>query len=120
MIWCLCESPITVNAIIEWSHALNEGNMQLREILDLDAMLSKGPTPEQVDGDASGEDGDIAEKTAGPSYKEAEEVEDEPEAGAEDEEDSLGERRTPRQTDADEAEKKIGNESGGERVRKSR
>src|SRR3546814_316620 len=102
MIWGLCESPITFNAIIEWSHALNEGNMQLREILDLDAMLSKGPTPEQVEGDESGEDGDISEKTAGPSYKEEEEVEDEPEAGAEDEEDSLVERRTPRQTDDDE------------------
>src|SRR3546814_1058363 len=105
MIWGLCESPITFNAIIEWSHALNEGNMQLREILDLDAMLSKGPTPEQVEGDESGEDGDISEKTAGPSYKEEEEVEDEPEAGAEDQEASIVARRTPRQTDADEKEK---------------
>ncbi len=100
MIWGLCESPITFNAIIEWSNALNEGNMQLREILDLDAMLSKGPTPEQVEGDEAGEDGDISEKTAGPSYKEEEEVEDEPEA--EDEEDSLTERRTPRPSDDDE------------------
>ena len=57
MIWGLCESPITFNAIIEWSNALNEGRMQLREILDLEAMLSKGPTPEQV---ASAEDIDKA------------------------------------------------------------
>jgi RNA polymerase primary sigma factor len=35
MIWGLCESPITFNAIIDWSRLLNEGNMQLREILDL-------------------------------------------------------------------------------------
>ena len=35
MIWGLCESPITFNAIIGWSNALNEGRMQLREILDL-------------------------------------------------------------------------------------
>ena len=48
MIWGLCESPITFNAIIEWSNALNEGTMQLREILDLEAMLSKGPTAEQI------------------------------------------------------------------------
>src|SRR3546814_2443674 len=40
MILGLCESPITFNAIIEWSTALNDGEMQLREILDLDAMLS--------------------------------------------------------------------------------
>ncbi len=43
MILGLCESPITFNAIIDWSNALNEGTMQLREILDLDAMLSKDP-----------------------------------------------------------------------------
>src|SRR6478609_1422474 len=48
MIWGLCESPITFNAIIAWSNALNEGRMQLREILDLEAMLSKGPTAEQL------------------------------------------------------------------------
>ena len=43
MILGLCESPTTFNAIIEWSTALNNGEMQLREILDLDAMLSKDP-----------------------------------------------------------------------------
>jgi RNA polymerase primary sigma factor len=43
MIMGLCESPITFHAIIMWSEALNSGEMQLREILDLDAMLSKEP-----------------------------------------------------------------------------
>jgi len=38
MIWGLCESPITFNAIIEWSNALNEARMQLREIMDLEAL----------------------------------------------------------------------------------
>jgi RNA polymerase primary sigma factor len=91
MIWGLCESPITFNAIIHWSNALNAGEMQLREILDLDAMLSKGPTPEQV---ASAEDGgdEISEKTAGPSFKEEEEVVSAP-ADEEEDEDSLVERR---------------------------
>ena len=93
MIWGLCESPITFNAIIEWSNALNHAEMQLREILDLEAMLSKGPTPEQVES-AENEDGDISEKTAGPSFKEEEDVEEV--AREEDEEDSLVERRTPR------------------------
>src|SRR4051812_47838203 len=93
MIWGLCESPITFNAIIHWSNALNAGEMQLREILDLDAMLSKGPTPEQVASAEEGaDDGDISEKTAGPSFKEEEEVESAP-AEEEDEEDSLVERR---------------------------
>ena len=45
MILGLCESPITFHAIIQWSEALNAGEMQLREILDLDAMLSKEPRP---------------------------------------------------------------------------
>src|SRR6516164_2581673 len=35
MIWGLCESPITFNAIIGWSNALNEGRMQLRGIIGL-------------------------------------------------------------------------------------
>ena len=37
MILGLCESPLTFNAIIEWSNALNNGDMQLREIVDLEA-----------------------------------------------------------------------------------
>ena len=97
MIWGLCESPITFNAIIEWSNALNNGQMQLREILDLEAMLSKGPTPEQVAA-AEDESGDISEKTAGPTFKEEEEPE-EAAAEEEDDEDSLVERRTPRPTE---------------------
>src|SRR6478672_3446609 len=59
MIWGLCESPITFNAIIDWSTALNNGVMQLREILDLEAMLSKGPTAEQVEGAETEDDGAI-------------------------------------------------------------
>ncbi|HET9355564.1 MAG TPA: RNA polymerase sigma factor region1.1 domain-containing protein, partial [Sphingomicrobium sp.] len=95
MIWGLCESPITFNAIIEWSNNLNEGTMQLREILDLEAMLSKGPSAEQiVEGEEGGDDDEISEKTAGPSIKEEEDIVEEP--TAEDEEDELTERRTPK------------------------
>ncbi len=99
MIWGLCESPITFNAIIDWSTALNNGQMQLREILDLEAMLSKGPTAEQVEGAEDGDD-TISESTAGPSFKEEEEVEEAP-PEEEDEEDSLVERRTPRPVEED-------------------
>jgi RNA polymerase primary sigma factor len=98
MILGLCESPITFNAIIDWSTALNEGTMQLREILDLDAMLSKDPAPESLTDDEDGS-GEISEKTAGPSFKEEEEPE---EAPAEEEEDSMQERRTPRPSDDEE------------------
>ena len=100
MILGLCESPITFNAIIDWSTALNEGTMQLREILDLDAMLHKDPTPDQVSED--GEDdanGEISEKTAGPSFKEEEEPE---EAPADEEEEEGTERRIPRPVEEEE------------------
>ncbi len=95
MILGLCESPITFHAIIEWSRALNDGEMQLREILDLDAMLSKEPAPDKMEEDGESEDdGEISEKTAGPSYKEEEEVEDEPET-IEDEDGNVSERQRP-------------------------
>ena len=95
MILGLCESPITFNAIIDWSTALNEGTMQLREILDLDAMLSKGPSAEQVEG-AEDDNGEISESAAGPSFKE----EEEPEEPSADEDEDGGEGR-PRATEED-------------------
>jgi RNA polymerase primary sigma factor len=97
MILGLCESPITFNAIIGWSHALNEGTMQLREILDLDAMLNKDPTPDNLE-DEEGGDGEISEKTAGPSFKDEDEVEEEP-AGEDD--DEMTERRAQRPMEED-------------------
>jgi RNA polymerase primary sigma factor len=106
MIWGLCESPITFNAIIGWSNALNEGRMQLREIMDLEAMLSKGPTAEQLtEAEEGGEaaEGEISEKVAGPTIKEEEEVADEPEADVnEDDEDMVERRARPQAEDDDE------------------
>src|SRR3982750_5035920 len=89
MILGLCESPITFNAIIGWSNALNEGTMQLREILDLDAMLSKGPSAEQVENAEDDDSGEISEKTAGASFKEEEDVKEE--APADEDEDEMPE-----------------------------
>ena len=102
MILGLCESPITFNAIIEWSSALNEGTMQLREIIDLDAMLNKDPAPESLSDDDEGDDdGEISEKTAGPSFKEEEEPEEESADNDEDEE-SMTERRARRPVEEEE------------------
>ncbi|MFC7537840.1 RNA polymerase sigma factor RpoD [Sphingomonas sp. GCM10030256] len=100
MIWGLCESPITFNAIIGWSTALNEGRMQLREIIDLEAMLSKGPTAEQINAsEEEGEEGEISAAAAGPTIKEEEEPEEEPAA---DDEDDLTERRAPKLAEEEE------------------
>ena len=103
MIFGLCDSPITFNAIIDWSNALNEGEMQLREILDLDAMLTKEPAPESLsDDEDENAGGEISEKTAGPSFKEEEEPEEE--ESSDDDDESMTERRSKRQSDDDEEE----------------
>jgi RNA polymerase primary sigma factor len=94
MILGLCESPITFHAIIDWSNALNDGEMQLREILDLDAMLSKAPETLTDEEEEEG-DGEISEKTAGVTYKEEEEVDDEPEAASDDDDDMTERRSRP-------------------------
>ncbi len=100
MILGLCESPITFNAIINWSTALNEGTMQLREILDLDAMLTKGPAPEALVESEEGGDAEISEKNAGPVFKEEADVEEAP-PEEEDEEAQMTERRTKALVDDD-------------------
>ena len=102
MILGLCESPITFNAIIDWSTALNEGTMQLREILDLDAMLSKGPSAEQVASAEEDDSGEISESAAGPSFKEEEDVKEEPPVDQNDDDDDMTERRAPRISDDEE------------------
>jgi len=100
MILGLCESPITFHAIIMWSEALNNGEMQLREILDLDAMLSKEPAPESLSEDGEGDDdGEISEATAGPSFKEEDDVEEE--ESSDEDEDGI-ERRAKRPAEEEE------------------
>jgi RNA polymerase primary sigma factor len=101
MIMGLCESPITFHAIIQWSEALNNGDMQLREILDLDAMLSKEPPAEKMaEGAEDDDDDEISEATAGPTIREDDEVADEPEADEDEDED--GEGRPKREEEEEE------------------
>jgi RNA polymerase primary sigma factor len=101
MIMGLCESPITFHAIIMWSEALNNEEMQLREILDLDAMLSKEPPVDKMEEGSEDDNGEISEATAGPSYKEDEEEEEE--ETSEDDEDGDGSaRRREREEDEEE------------------
>jgi RNA polymerase primary sigma factor len=102
MIMGLCESPITFHAIITWSEALNNEEMQLREILDLDAMLSKEPPVDKMEEGAEDDDGEISEETAGPSIREDDEVEDHEEEADEDDEDGDGAPRRQREEDDEE------------------
>ncbi|RVQ69216.1 RNA polymerase sigma factor RpoD [Croceicoccus ponticola] len=98
MIIGLCESPITFHAIIQWSEALNNEEMQLREILDLDAMLSKEPAPESLNDEDEG-DGEISEATAGPSYKEDDDDDEDESESADGEEGEEGSSRRKEEDD---------------------
>ncbi len=94
MIIGLCESPITFHAIIHWSEALNNEEMQLREILDLDAMLSKEPPVDKMEeGAEDDDDGEISEETAGPTIRADDEDEDDDDNGDEDEDGEEGSKR---------------------------
>ncbi|MEO1489332.1 MAG: RNA polymerase sigma factor RpoD, partial [Pseudomonadota bacterium] len=93
MIMGLCESPITFHAIIQWSEALNAEDMQLREILDLDAMLSKEPPPDKMEEENEEDDGTISEETAGPTIREDDEVEDHKEEGEDEDGEGEGSKR---------------------------
>ena len=92
MIAGLCESPMTFQSMIDWSNALNEGRMQLREILDLDAMLAKGPTEAEVENADAPATGAELPADAGYKDEEAPEHKAQPEE-AEDEVHSFTERR---------------------------
>ncbi len=93
MIIGLCESPITFHAIIHWSEALNAEDMQLREILDLDAMLSKEPPVDKMEEENEDDHGEISEETAGPTIREDEEEEDNADVDAEDDDDDAVARK---------------------------
>ena len=56
MIGGLCESPLTMRAVVAWRDALQDGDVLLRDIIDLEATFS-GPAENRVDGDgADGEE----------------------------------------------------------------
>ena len=99
MIMGLCESPITFHAIIQWSEALNAEDMQLREILDLDAMLSKEPPPEKMEEENEEDDGTISEDTAGPTIRDDDEVEDHKEEGEDGDEEGGSKREEEEEED---------------------
>jgi len=87
----LCESPLTMRAIIGWRDAIGEGKVLLRDVIDLEATYGGGP---QEEGAESEESGNAVEakapdaKTDDPKDKEDDK---DGEAKAEGEEDGEGE-----------------------------
>ena len=82
MIGGICESPLTIQAILGWHDALNEGKMLLREIIDLEATYGGGPSNET---EMLGEDAAQPEEPA-EEKPEGESAEGEFEAGDEEQE----------------------------------
>jgi len=66
MIRGLCESPLTIRAIVTWHDQLKAGRMLLRDIIDLEATQGGGPSGDPVIADAAADnfeadDGDDSE-----------------------------------------------------------
>ncbi len=53
MIAGICESPLTIRAVIEWHDMLMAGNVLLRDIIDLDATYGAGPDGKKNQGMAN-------------------------------------------------------------------
>jgi RNA polymerase primary sigma factor len=94
MIGGICESPLTVRALLLWRDALSEGKMLLRDIIDLDATyaaanlgdpIAVAAKPKPADGDAAPVDGvgDAERSEAGVELEAEAETEAESEAEAE-------------------------------------
>ena len=68
MIGAICESPLTIRAIVHWHDALAEGRMLLRDIIDLDATY--GRVPGTTQSMAADEESDKDEKEGEEGEKE--------------------------------------------------
>ena len=65
MIAGICESPLTIRAVIEWHDMLMVGNALLRDIIDLDATYGAGPDGKKIQGMASHATNEAANGGAG-------------------------------------------------------
>ncbi|MBI2706981.1 MAG: RNA polymerase sigma factor RpoD [Proteobacteria bacterium] len=48
MIGAICESPLTIRAIVSWRDALNQDQMLLRDIIDIESTYTHGPSDEEA------------------------------------------------------------------------
>ena len=105
MIGALCESPLTMRAIAHWHDALNEGELLLRDVIDLDATYG-GDEPDEsmlkddVDLDAEDEKEIVEEVEA----KQPEPTEEKAQPEGSDEENEDGEERDEDDEDGEDGE----------------
>ncbi|MEQ8601832.1 MAG: RNA polymerase sigma factor RpoD, partial [Marivibrio sp.] len=123
MIGALCESPLTMRAISQWHDMLVEGQILLRDVIDLDATMSSGPDADdmedaeeelaEVDPEVAGPETvekveekkkEEAEEAKAPAAKKAEAKKPEPEAGEEAAGDEGSDGETDGEDDEDDAQ----------------
>ena len=108
MIGALCESPLTMRAIAHWHDALNEGELLLRDVIDLDATYG-GDEPDEsmltddVDLDAEDEKEIVEEVEA----KQPEPTEEKAQPEGSDEENEDGEERDEDDEDDEDGEANV-------------
>jgi RNA polymerase primary sigma factor len=90
----LCESPLTMRAIISWRDAIGEGKALLRDVIDLEATYGAGP---QAEGEA--QTGDKAAESEGDKAAESE-----GDKAAESEGEAPGEAKTEAESEEPESE----------------
>ncbi len=64
MISGLCDSPLTFNALAAWGEMLEEGEILLRDVIDLDAMYGNDPTQETETEEEKATEEETSEKEA--------------------------------------------------------
>ena len=108
MIGGICESPLTIQAIVRWHDALVAEEILLREIVDLDATLGGGPGQAPQGGaeeeDEEGEDGTEAPALKAVEEKPAEKTEEAPKKAKADGEDGEEKSEEGETTDDDDDE----------------
>ncbi len=72
MIGGICESPLTIKALLFWRESLIEGRILLRDIIALDATYGAGPTESDIDDEESGKADEKAEAEQAQAKAEAE------------------------------------------------
>ncbi len=96
MIGGICESPLTIRAIVNWHDQLQAGNLLLRDVIDLETTYGGGPDAE-IAAQQSEEEGEEAEGVAAQG-EDLEVTAVEGEAVSDDDDEDEAETETPEST----------------------
>ena len=69
MIGGICESPLSIKALLFWRESLIEGRILLRDIIDLDATYGGGPTDAEMADEENGVNDESEEESEAPAVK---------------------------------------------------